>query len=95
MKSSGEDEQKKIKKFCYGNLRVAHALECMKWNGMFVYMRSREELCSSGTINCAVSLEQLIFFFNSGINLGLCFGVVCVKSAPSQQGMSSVVHDAG
>lgn len=60
-------------------------------------MRSREELCSSGAINCAVCLEQLIYIyiFNSVINIGLCFAVVCVKSAPSQQGMSSVVHDAG
>lgn len=52
-------------------------------------MGSRGGLGSSGTINGAVGLKQLIFFFlNSEMDLGLCFSVMYVTTATSQQGVS-------
>lgn len=66
-----------------------HCRVCGVETMCFCRVQGRPVLFRDYSLCCKI--KAVIFFFNSEIALGLCFGMVYVKTATSEQGMSSVV----
>lgn len=79
----------------YGNLRVVHTLECVKWKWC-VFIGPRGGLCSSGTNNDVVGLKQLnSFFFILRWILDFVLVWYMLQQPPYNKGWAKWSHEVG